>query len=251
MKYLHSANVIHRDLKPANVLVNEDCSVKICDFGLARSVSGVDSASVIIYGRKFKGNDEEIKAEEAEHDVMLKGSEIAKIHYKDNLNQEQEDATMQQMEELKLEELKKEKTEEEKKKEMSKRLIRTKDARKNMKRELTGHVVTRWYRAPELILLEKDYGPAIDMWSVGCIFAELLGMMKESAPTYLDRKPLFPGKSCFPLSPDKHAKEERKGFPFSKNDQLAVIFEVIGTPTEEDKSFVTDAKALEYLEAFP
>lgn len=120
-----------------------------------------------------------------------------------------------------------------------------------MKRELTGHVVTRWYRAPELILLEKDYGPAIDMWSVGCIFAELLGMMKESAPTYLDRRPLFPGKSCFPLSPDKHAMEERKGFPFSKNDQLAVIFEVIGTPTEEDKSFVTDTKAQEYLEAFP
>lgn len=120
-----------------------------------------------------------------------------------------------------------------------------------MKRELTGHVVTRWYRAPELILLEKDYGAAIDMWSVGCIFAELLGMMKESAPTYLDRKPLFPGKSCFPLSPDKHVKEERKGFPFSKNDQLAVIFEVIGTPNEDDKSYVTDAKALEYLDAFP
>lgn len=73
-----------------------------------------------------------------------------------------------------------------------------------MKRELTGHVVTRWYRAPELILLEKDYGAAIDIWSVGCIVAELLGMMKENAPTYLDRKPLFPGKSCFPLSPDKN-----------------------------------------------
>lgn len=120
-----------------------------------------------------------------------------------------------------------------------------------MKRELTGHVVTRWYRAPELILLEKDYGPAIDMWSVGCIFAELLGMMKESAPTYLDRKPLFPGKSCFPLSPDKTVKEERKGFPFSKNDQLAIIFDVIGTPNEDEKSYVTDAKAIEYLDAFP
>lgn len=34
----------------------------------------------------------------------------------------------------------------------------TKTLRKNMKRQLTGHVVTRWYRAPELILLEKDYG---------------------------------------------------------------------------------------------
>jgi len=73
----------------------------------------------------------------------------------------------------------------------------------SMKRELTGHVVTRWYRAPELILLEKDYTAAIDVWSLGCIFAELLGMIKENAPTFLDRSPLFPGTSCFPLSPDR------------------------------------------------
>lgn len=49
-------------------------------------------------------------------------------------------------------------SDEDKRKQMTKKLIRTKDMRKNMKRELTGHVVTRWYRAPELILLEKDYG---------------------------------------------------------------------------------------------
>lgn len=119
-----------------------------------------------------------------------------------------------------------------------------------MKRELTGHVVTRWYRAPEIILLEKDYGPAIDMWAVGCIFAELLGMMKENAPTFMDRHPLFPGKSCFPLSPAKDPTEQRGGFPFSSTDQLTMIFGVIGTPNEADKSFVTDAKALEYLESF-
>jgi mitogen-activated protein kinase 1/3 len=93
-----------------------------------------------------------------------------------------------------------------KRKQMLEQLKKTKDLRKNMKRQLTGHVATRWYRAPELILLEKDYGPAIDMWSVGCIFAEMLGMMKQSAATYLDRKPLFPGKSCFPLSPDTSAR---------------------------------------------
>lgn len=52
VKYLHSANVLHRDLKPANILINEDCSVKICDFGLARSISGVETASFIIDGRK-------------------------------------------------------------------------------------------------------------------------------------------------------------------------------------------------------
>lgn len=143
-------------------------------------------------------------------------------------------------------------TDEEKRKEdLKSRLIKTKDQRRNMKRELTGHVVTRWYRAPEIILLEKDYGPAIDTWAIGCIFAELLGMMKENAPTFMDRKPLFPGKSCFPLSPDKNPIEQRKGFPFSSTDQLAVIFEVIGAPSETDKSFVTDQKALEYLDSFP
>lgn len=38
IKYLHSASVIHRDLKPSNILVNSDCHIKICDFGLARSL---------------------------------------------------------------------------------------------------------------------------------------------------------------------------------------------------------------------
>ena len=83
-----------------------------------------------------------------------------------------------------------------------------------MKKELTGHVVTRWYRAPEVILLEKGYGPAIDIWSVGCIFAELMNMIKENAPTFMDRSPLFPGSSCFPLSPENDRKVVKKsGFP--------------------------------------
>ena len=42
-----------------------------------------------------------------------------------------------------------------------------------LSRFLTKHIVTRWYRAPELILLCKNYGPAIDIWSAGCIFGEL------------------------------------------------------------------------------
>jgi len=129
-------------------------------------------------------------------------------------------------------------------------LKKSKTQRMNMKRVLTGHVVTRWYRAPELILLEKDYGPAIDMWSVGCIFAELLGMMKESAPTYLDRKPLFPGKSCFPLSPDSNARIQANGFPVAKDDQLALIFDVLGTPEEADISYVSDQKANDYLKSY-
>jgi mitogen-activated protein kinase 1/3 len=36
LKYIHSANVLHRDLKPSNLLLNTNCDLKICDFGLAR-----------------------------------------------------------------------------------------------------------------------------------------------------------------------------------------------------------------------
>jgi len=58
---LHESKVIHRDLKPANILVNEDCSVKLCDYGLARSITGVESADLII-----KNSSEHIPTEEDE-----------------------------------------------------------------------------------------------------------------------------------------------------------------------------------------
>jgi serine/threonine protein kinase len=41
LNYLHSAKIIHRDLKPANILINDDCTIQICDYGLARSMEGV------------------------------------------------------------------------------------------------------------------------------------------------------------------------------------------------------------------
>jgi len=81
VKYLHSANVLHRDLKPANILVNEDCSVKICDFGLARSIAGIESASVLIGSKRFKDEDAEMKSESAHEDVKLGIAEPSKIHH--------------------------------------------------------------------------------------------------------------------------------------------------------------------------
>lgn len=58
IKYLHESNVLHRDLKPANVLLNEDCTVKLCDYGLARSTSGIQSAEMIIKKQKEKSDSE-------------------------------------------------------------------------------------------------------------------------------------------------------------------------------------------------
>jgi mitogen-activated protein kinase 1/3 len=113
------------------------------------------------------------------------------------------------------------------------------------KRALTDYVVTRWYRAPEIILTKSDYGPGIDVWAVGCIFAELLSMIKGSLPPE-DRQPLFPGSSCYPFSPSKKEKT-KSGLSLLSSDQLNVILTVLGTPTEEDCSFIKDPEKIAVL----
>ncbi|KAG7218314.1 hypothetical protein INR49_010010 [Caranx melampygus] len=85
LKYLHSAGILHRDIKPGNLLVNSNCVLKICDFGLARVEESDES------------------------------------------------------------------------------------------RHMTQEVVTQYYRAPEILMGSRHYSNSIDIWSVGCIFAELLG----------------------------------------------------------------------------
>lgn len=84
LKYLHSAKILHRDIKPGNLLVNSNCLLKICDFGLARV------------------------------------------------------------------------------------------ADPNSDHALTHEVVTQYYRAPEILMGAQHYTSAVDMWSVGCVLAELL-----------------------------------------------------------------------------
>jgi len=93
-------------------------------------------------------------------------------------------------------------------------------------RQMTKHVVTRWYRAPELILLQ-DYTYAVDMWSVGCIFSELLSMQDQDTKCE-DRVALFPGQTCYPLSQDAQSSNS------DRLDQLNVIFAIIGTPDDGD-----------------
>ena len=73
---------------------------------------------------------------------------------------------------------------------------------------------TRWYRAPEIILLEKDYGGAIDIWSLGCIFAELTFLTNSADEKNKRDQILFPGSSCYPMTPtedyDKNPEKNSK-----------------------------------------
>jgi mitogen-activated protein kinase 1/3 len=85
---------------------------------------------------------------------------------------------------------------------------------------LTEYVVTRWYRAPEIMLACQEYTSAIDMWSVGCIFAELLA-----------RTPLFPGDDYIA--------------------QLRLICEKMGRPAEKDLDFVTSERAKRFMVGLP
>ena len=48
LKALHDRKILHRDIKPANILINEDCSIKICDFGLARALTGLENTKKYI-----------------------------------------------------------------------------------------------------------------------------------------------------------------------------------------------------------
>ncbi|KAG0696327.1 kinase-like domain-containing protein [Suillus ampliporus] len=86
-------------------------------------------------------------------------------------------------------------------------------------RTYTHEVVTLWYRAPEVLLGSRHYSTAIDMWSVGCIFAEMV--MRGS--------PLFPGDS--------------------EIDQIFKIFRILGTPNEETWPGVTQLP--DYKDTFP
>ena len=128
LKYIHSANVLHRDLKPSNLLLNSNCDLKICDFGLAR---------------------------------------IA-------------DPTL------------------------------------NHEGQLTEYVATRWYRAPEIMLNARGYTIAIDVWSVGCILAEML-----------TNQPLFPGQHYL--------------------EQLNLIFNFLGSPTTADLNEIKADRARNYV----
>ena len=85
---------------------------------------------------------------------------------------------------------------------------------------MTEYVVTRWYRAPEIMLSGAEYTYAVDVWSAGCIFGEMLG-----------RTPLFPGNDYI--------------------HQIRLIMKVIGTPDASELWFVNNEKAIKFVLGLP
>lgn len=85
---------------------------------------------------------------------------------------------------------------------------------------MTDYVATRWYRPPEALLLYKKYTKAMDIWSVGCILGELLL-----------RKPILPGKDT--------------------ENQLELIFSLLGTPEEEDIVAIPNTRSRRLVERLP
>lgn len=57
---------------------------------------------------------------------------------------------------------------------MTNKLVESKSERCEKKRDLTGCIMTRWYRAPEVVLTDLNYNKAIDIWSIGVVLAELI-----------------------------------------------------------------------------
>lgn len=82
---------------------------------------------------------------------------------------------------------------------------------------MTEYVCTRWYRAPEVLCSWSSYTPVIDVWSIGCIFAEML-----------ERKPLLPGRNT--------------------QEQLRLIVSLLGAPDEAGLKAIASEKARRFIE---
>ena len=224
LKYIHSCSVLHRDIKPGNILIDSNENIKICDFGLARSM--------INSYEDFK----EITT--IEDKIIMNGQKNREI-LKENYLRSNSTNILHLTNALKIENQKLKESPQSK----NRPYIKIKDYR-NL--HYSTHVVTRWYRAPELILVEQNYCSKIDIWSLGCVFGELMMMIKENS--FEERKPLFPGQFCYPLSPDKNKSYKHKLSDIA-SDQLEIIFDILGSPLKEDMEFISDPNAILYIES--
>ena len=134
LKFLHSANLVHRDIKPANLLLDDQCRVLVCDFGLARSLPEKDDLD-----RSLR------KLHSKAFDKVEKGPvEERKSRYEDF------------------------------KANVSEYLVKHRKQMDKKPRGMTCQVMSRWYRAPEVILTCSNYGQAVDIFAMGLILVEMI-----------------------------------------------------------------------------
>jgi len=121
-------------------------------------------------------------------------------------------------------------------------LLKARSVREKRRRCNSVRIGSRWYRAPEIILMEHSYDQASDMWSFGVILYELIQLAMKSLATFetfekslepgmdfMNQRHLFKGASCFPMSPKM--KEPGKDFEtlVGYDDQMVLILKALGT----------------------